>query len=263
MKNRFEAALAIIREAGNLAHGYFNNRDTLRVESKGLQDLVSQADVETEKLIRIRINSLFPGDAFLGEETGRTTHTSGQGIWVVDPIDGTQPFIVGLSCWCVSIAYVEDGKLQFGMVYAPARGELFAGGLVHPATLNGIPLAPRLAASLRDGLTCTGYSPKSTVDEFLPAFEAVLRAGGMFFREGSGALSLCYVAAGRLIAFYEPLIQSYDCLGAVAVIQAAGLKTNDFLANDGLWKGGWLIAASPAVYAELERMTGYALTSSR
>lgn len=66
----------------------------------------------------------------------------------------------------------------------------------------------------RDGPTCTGYSPKSGPDDFLPAFERFLRAGGMFYRDGSGAIGLCYVAAGRLIAFFEPLIKSWDCLGA-------------------------------------------------
>jgi myo-inositol-1(or 4)-monophosphatase len=262
MKDRFETCLAIIREAGECALRYFNNRDSLQVESKGLQDLVSQADVETEKLIRARLNEYFPQDAFFGEETGRTEYAEGQGIWVVDPIDGTQPFILGLSCWCVSIAFVQNNKLQFGMVYAPARNELFAGGISHAATLNGAPLHPRHAKSLRDGMTGTGYSPKCSVDEFIPAFEKLLRAGGMFFREGSGALGLCYVAAGRLIAFYEPVIKSYDCLGAVAVIHAAGLTTNDFLANDGLWKGNWLIAGSAAVYQELKEITGYRSSGS-
>lgn len=255
--DRFEFGLELIREAGALALGYFNNRETLKVESKGVQDLVSQADVETEKLIRARIAARFPEDAFFGEETGRTEYAPEQGIWVVDPIDGTQPFIVGLSCWCVSIAFVQDGKLEFGMVYAPARDELFAGGSRHPATLNGKCLTPRHASSLRDGMTGAGYSPKSTVAEFLGPFEKLLRAGGMFFREGSGALSLCYVAAGRLIAFYEPVIKSYDCLGAIAVIHAAGLKTNDFLAHDGLWHGNWVIAGSTPVYEEILALTGY------
>ena len=66
--------------------------------------------------------------------------TPGQGIWVVDPIDGTQPFILGMTSWCVSIGFMQDGVIQFGMVYAPARDELFAGGRGMPATLNGKPI---------------------------------------------------------------------------------------------------------------------------
>jgi myo-inositol-1(or 4)-monophosphatase len=107
------------------------------------------------------------------------------------------------------------------------------------------------AQHINQGLVGAGYSPKKGPDVFLPAFELFLRRGGMFHREGSGALSLCYVAAGRLIGFFEPLIMSWDCLGAIAVIEAAGLKTNDFLAGDGLFKGNPIIAGNAAVFAQL------------
>jgi myo-inositol-1(or 4)-monophosphatase len=254
---RFNAGLAIIREAGELALGYFNNRAALSVTSKGLQDVVSEADVETEKLIRSRLEELFPSDAFMGEETGRSDFAEEQGIWVVDPIDGTQPFVSGLRTWCVSMAYVRNGAVRFGMVFAPALGELYAGGKAFPATLNGLAITPRHVASIRDGIVGTGYSPKSGVDQFLPPFERLLRAGGTFSRNGSGALALCTVATGGLVGYFELLINSWDCLGAIAVIHAAGLKTNDFFARDGLWKGNWLIAGGPAVYEELRVITGF------
>ena len=128
--------MTLIAEAGALALGYFRDLPSLTVKNKGPQDVVSEADLNTELLIKARIAEAFPQDAFLGEETGVTAFAPGQGIWVVDPIDGTQPFISGLSSWCVSIAYVRDNQVQFGMVFAPVRGELFAGGAGHPATLN-------------------------------------------------------------------------------------------------------------------------------
>lgn len=87
--------------------------------------MASEADMNTEVLIKTRLAASWPQDAFLGEETGMTDFAEGQGIWVVDPIDGTQPFISGMSSWCVSIAFMMHGKLQFGMVYAPERNELF------------------------------------------------------------------------------------------------------------------------------------------
>jgi myo-inositol-1(or 4)-monophosphatase len=93
-----------------------------------------------------------------------------------------------------------------------------------------------------------------TPDEFLPMFGRFLKSGGMFCRDGSGALALCYVACGRLLGYIEPHINSWDCLGAIAVIHAAGLKTNDFLANDGLNKGNHLLAGNETVYAELEKI---------
>ena len=112
LEERFRLGLEVIRDAGELAHGYFNAREKLSVQTKGPQDLASEADLNTELLIRDRITKAFPEDAFLGEETPPTAYEDGQGIWVVDPIDGTQPFICGMSCWCVSIAFVRNGRLR-------------------------------------------------------------------------------------------------------------------------------------------------------
>jgi myo-inositol-1(or 4)-monophosphatase len=246
-----------VQEAGKTALGYFNARDQLTVQNKGPQDLASEADLNTELLIRERLSKAFPQDAFLGEETQPTAYTAGQGIWVVDPIDGTQPFILGMTSWCVSIGFMLDGVIQFGMVYAPARDELFAGGRNIPATLNGKPIRVSPSKSVREGITYAGYSPKSGPADFLPGFTRLLERGGMFYRDGSGALGLCYVAAGRLVGFFEPLIKSWDALGAIAVCEGAGAKVSDFLADDGLFKGNSLIVAPPAVYGEIaEIVTG-------
>lgn len=255
MTDRFAFAIDLIREAGALAQSYFRNLSALTIKSKGLQDMASEADLNTELLIKNRLAAAFPQDAFLGEETGVTDFAPGQGIWVVDPIDGTQPFISGMSSWCVSIAFVRDGAVQFGMVYAPEREELFAGGRGIPATLNGEPVKRHPGKSLREGITGTGYSPRVTPEAFLRPFEALIREGGMFFRDGSGALNLSYVASGRLLGYFEPHINSWDCLGAIAVIEAAGLKVNDFLADDGLTKGNRIVAGVPEVYEDLLRLS--------
>lgn len=248
---RYAFALDLVREAGDHANGYLANREALTVKNKGPQDLASEADLATEVLIRGRIEARFPEDGFLGEETGATEFTEGQGIWVVDPIDGTQPYVSGLSSWCVSIGFVRGGEILFGMVYAPGRGELFAGGRGFPATLNGAPVARHAGRSIREGITGFGHSARLKPEEFLPLFGRFIEGGGMFYRDGSGALTLCYVAAGRLLGYIEPHINSWDCVGALAVIEAAGLRTSDFLAGDGLRKGNWLIAGVPGVYEEL------------
>jgi myo-inositol-1(or 4)-monophosphatase len=214
--------------------------------------MASEADVSTELLIRRRLGKHFPNDGFLGEETGASEIEADGGIWVVDPIDGTQPYVSGLSSRCVSIAFVRGGALFFGMVYAPGRGALFAGGVGFAPTLNEAPVGRHAGRSIREGITGVGYSPRVTPAEFLPVLSRLLERGGMFYRDGSGALTLCYVAAGRLIGYIEPHINSWDCLGALAVVQAAGLRTNDFLGGDGLRKGNWLIAGNEPVYAELE-----------
>src|SRR5215469_12810109 len=134
---RYKFATDLIKDAGTLALDYFHRLGTLTIKQKGEQDMASEADVNVEMLIRNRLQSRFPEDAFLGEETGRTEFSTEQGVWVVDPIDGTQPFINGLAGWCVSIAFVLNGTLEMGLVYGPARGELFQGRRGQPATLNG------------------------------------------------------------------------------------------------------------------------------
>jgi myo-inositol-1(or 4)-monophosphatase len=105
--SRYALSLQLIREAGDFAYDYFRRRESLTIKSKGRQDMASEADLNTELLIRDRLAAAFPQDDFLGEETGHTELARRQGLWVVDPIDGTQPFISGLSGWCVSIAFVS------------------------------------------------------------------------------------------------------------------------------------------------------------
>lgn len=257
LDRRFVFAQELIREAGALALDFFRRVETLTVASKGLQDVVSEADVAVEKLIRTRLMETFPEDAFFGEESGRSAFAPGQGIWVVDPIDGTQPFVCGMSGWCVSIAFVEGGVNRMGFVNAPARDELFAGGAGRGATLNGRPIHVRNAASVREGLVALGYSTRRPPSDLLPVFQRVLESGGMFYRDGSGALALAYVACGRLIGYAESHINSYDCLGAMGVIEGAGGQVSDFLAGDSLFAGNWLVAASPELYPSLLDLARY------
>jgi myo-inositol-1(or 4)-monophosphatase len=249
---RFEIARSIILEAGALANDYFSRLDALTIKSKGAHDLVSEADLNTELLIRDALAKHFPDDAFLGEETGPGAYEKGRGIWVVDPIDGTQPFLSGMPNWCVSIAYVFDGKLEFGLVFDPPSDELFTGGRGFPATLNGRPIAPHPGANLSAGLVSIGFSPKSPHEFLFSSLTQLLRQSGMFFRNGSGALSLAYVACGRLLGHVEPHMNSWDCLGAIAVIEAAGGRVNEFLIGDALLKGNRVVAGSAAVFEQLQ-----------
>jgi len=256
--DRFDFAQTLIIEAGNLALQYFANVTELSVISKGGQDMVSEADLAVEALIRERLMTAYPSDAYLGEETGHAHGSSDSGIWVVDPIDGTQPFLSGLSSWCISIAYVRSNDVLLGMVNNPAAGQLFIGGLGRTAELNGRPIAPREAHSLGDGLTFLGCNPRLRPEQVVPVLDRLLRAGGMFVRSGSGALGLCDVACGRLIGYVEAHINSWDCLGAVAVCTSAGARVSDYLSNDGLLQGGPIVASSPQVYDQLVAVLGAA-----
>ncbi|HBJ46693.1 MAG TPA: inositol monophosphatase, partial [Deltaproteobacteria bacterium] len=118
IQQRFHAAQVLVRDAGLYALQWFRKLDSLKTEKKGPQDLVSKADREVEKMIRERLQTLFPEDGFLGEESG-TRNLDAEGIWIVDPIDGTICFLNGLSSWCVSIAFVVKNQIEIGLIYAP------------------------------------------------------------------------------------------------------------------------------------------------
>jgi len=254
--DRYAFATELIRDAGEVALDYFRRVSTLTVNSKGVQDVVSEADVAVEVLIKERIAATYPSDAFLGEETGHADFPGSTGIWVVDPIDGTQPFVSGLRSWCVSIAYVRAGRVELGFVNSPAAEELFVGRRGGAATLNGAPITPHAGTSLLDGLVYVGASPRVTAEQVVPMVDRLLRAGGMFVRSGSGALGLCDVACGRLLGYVEPHINTWDCLGAIAVLEAAGCRVDYGDAAAELLHGGPIVAGPPGVFDQLVSLTG-------
>jgi myo-inositol-1(or 4)-monophosphatase len=258
-QERFDFAKDLIIEAGDLALQYFGNLTGLSIMSKGARDMVSEADLAVENLIKERLLSHYPNDAYLGEETGHVSAGDDSGIWVVDPIDGTQPFLSGLRTWCISIAYVRSNEVQLGMVNNPAAAELFTGGMGRSAELNGRPIAPREVTSVVDGLTYVGCNPRLRPEQVVPVLDRLLRAGGMYFRSGSGALGLCDVACGRLIGYLEAHINSWDCLGAIGVCTSAGARVSDYLGEGSVLGGGRIIAGSPGVFDQLVEVLGEAL----
>jgi len=255
LQERFDFGAALIEEAGALAMSYFERVDSLKVKDKGPQDVVSEADVEVENLIRTRLEERFPTDAFFGEESGHGKVADAEGIWVVDPIDGTQPFVNGMNSWCVSIGYLREGTPELGFVIAPAQGDLYVGRRGHGATLNGREIFVSNATSLDEGITFVGYSPRITPDDILPVLDRLLRQGGMFIRNGSGTLGLCFVGCGRILGYVEPHLNSWDAVAALAIIEAAGGRFNsDFLAGDGLLTGNPIVAGPPKLYPALARL---------
>lgn len=262
IQSRYTFAQALAREAGERAHRYFQNLDQIVVESKGTQDEVSIADRETEVFIRARIAEAFPDDGILGEEGGDDRNGK-HIIWVIDPIDGTACFVNNMFSWCVSIAVAVDGVPSIGAVFDPNAKELFH-ALSHKfgggaAFVNDKPIHVKDVADFKGGVLGVGFSHRSQPDEFTPFMHTLLSSGGMFIRNGSGALMLCYVAAGRLIGYYEPHINSWDCLAAIVIVEAAGGRCNDFLANDGMSKGNPILAAGKTLYPTLVHATGKAI----
>ncbi len=255
LQERYAFAQGLAREAGRLAYDFYKRRAELAIESKGLQDVVSIADKKVEELIRGQLEERFPEDGFLGEETGASVGGApGQAVWVVDPIDGTSCFLGGMPTWCVSIALLLDSEIEIGVIYDPNVDELYAARRGGGTFLNDVrqPVPP--ATSVKDGLFGTGFSHRSRPEDIVPFIEGLLCDGGMFMRNGSGALMLAYVAVGRLVGYYEPHINSWDCLAGLLLVREAGGWTCDFLADDGLHRGNVCAAAAPAVAQKVRHL---------
>lgn len=252
---RTALATRLIAEAGRLALDHFGNLDALQVETKrDGQDAVSDADRAVEDLIRSAIAEAFPEDGLLGEERGATPGTSGW-LWIIDPIDGTSPFLAGLHDWCISIAAMKDGEAEIGLILQPATGELYSAVRGSGATLNGRAIRVAEHARIDDTLLGVGANSRVPREHVADFVEALLGAGGMFYRNGSGALMLAYVAAGRLCGYYEPHINAWDCMAGLLLIREAGGWTADY-PTDGpaLAAGGPVLACPAGIRDELSRI---------
>ena len=244
----------IVRAAAATALGFFRERDALAVESKGLQDWVSQADREVEREIRDALAEAFPADGIVGEEHGRVAGTSGF-TWVIDPIDGTTNFVNGLPAWCVVLAGVADRRTVVAHVRDPVTGESFAARRAHGATLDGQPIRAADVDSLASGTLGVGHSTRVGADATLALLDALLRADGLFHRSGSGALDLARVAAGHLIGYCEPHMNAWDCLASLLLIEEAGARVQPFDMESMLGRGGRVVAAAPGVYEAVVAMS--------
>ncbi len=247
LNSRVEVTHQVIREAGIVAKQFFLDRDKLQVETKSEpQDVVSMADRDVEEMIRGGIRQHFPDDGFLGEEFGLESGTS-DWLWVIDPIDGTSCFLNGMHAWCISIAITYRGIPVAGVVLDPNADELFSASQGQGTFVNGVPVSCHKASSLELGVMGVGTSHRASPKACVGFLEKLLDKGGMFVRNGSGALMISYVAAGRLIGYYEPHINAWDCLAGIVLVQEAGGWANNFLEGDGLLSGNPILVSAPGV----------------
>ena len=252
LQDRFDLARTLAVEAGAKALAFFNARDRLVIETKAdPHDVVSIADREVEELIRSRIAAAFLDDAVLGEEFGVTAGSSGF-TWVIDPIDGTSPFVNGMPSWCVSIAVLHGEKIAIGVIYAPCFDELYAAAEGLGATLNGKTLKLDATRTIRNAVTGIGANNHVTPARVAGIVEKLLDCGGNFIRNGSGALMLAYVAAGRLVGYYEPYMHAWDCLAGYCLVKEAGGWHHPFpVKGEELTKGAPVLAAAEGAVTDL------------
>jgi myo-inositol-1(or 4)-monophosphatase len=253
LAQRAALAEAVAREAAALAMGYFGDRARLDIRSKGLRDHVTAADHAVEALIRGRIAHAFPGDGFLGEESGGTPAPL---LWVVDPIDGTTNFARGLPQFAVSIAFCVGETPMIGVVAEPAAGAVYAALRGGGAFRNGTQVRAAATVDLAQSLVEFGYTEQRSATANLALMRRLVNAGCDVRLVGSAALGLARVAEGRVDGYCELHLKSWDVLAGMLLVAEAGGRTNDFLADDGLMRGNPMLAAAPSIARPLARIMG-------
>jgi myo-inositol-1(or 4)-monophosphatase len=256
---RLEFAIDLARRAGDIAARHFAAFEALDVEQKGYQDLVSNADREVEAFIRAEIARTFPGDGIVGEEEAATRGSSGW-VWVIDPIDGTGNFVRGIPCWCVAIAIARSGEAVAAVTRDPIAGETFHALKGGGAFVNGRTMRTAAATSMSEGSVGVGLSNRRDMRHAVRLVSEIVDRGGLFQRNGSGALSLAYVAAGRLLAYGEEHMNAWDCLGGLLMVKEAGGCVHEPEAATTIEEGTVVIASCPGLYDVVSSACGRAFT---
>lgn len=202
-----------------------------QIRHKGAIDLVTEADLASEKAILDIVRREFPEIAVMAEESSSDYSATMTGAaWVIDPLDGTTNFAHGFPHFAVSIGYAVDGVPLAGVIYCPMRDELFYGCRGKGAWLNSNRIRVSTAADLLHSLVGTGfpYDVHGTLPKVLQTLERVLPKVQDIRRAGAAALDLAYVACGRLDGFWEMNLKPWDTAAGALLVEEAGGRLTDF-----------------------------------
>lgn len=214
-----------VREAGGVLMEYW--RAPRDVRRKGRIDLVTNADLALEEMLKERLSGIFPQAVFLAEESVTTEDLNGplQGpTWIIDPLDGTTNFVHGFPFVAISVALWDRGEVHLGLVHLPVLDELFHAGLGVGTRLNGAAVCVSRTTDLENALVATGfpYSVRDHLSPILSWMETVLANTQGVRRAGSAAIDLAYTAAGRFDAFYEIQLKPWDTAAGSLLVREAG-----------------------------------------
>ncbi|MEW6439526.1 MAG: inositol monophosphatase family protein [bacterium] len=224
MKAVLRLARLAAREAGRIVLG---KHAELSVMHKGnaSHNLVTTADLEAEEAILERVRRRFPGHAFLTEEQHPEFTREAPDLWIVDPLDGTNNYAHRFPHFCVSIAYARHGEVLAGAVFDPVRKEMFTALHGGGAFLNGKKIETSSCADLAHALVTTGfyYDRGEVMERTLGGIRALFHAGVQGIRRtGSAALDLCWLACGRMDAYFEYELSVWDYAAGMLIVREAG-----------------------------------------
>jgi myo-inositol-1(or 4)-monophosphatase len=247
-----ELAIRLARGAGEIQRARYETK--LKIETKsGPIDLVTEVDRECEALIVNGIQDARPADAILAEEGGSVERDDASWRWVVDPLDGTVNYAHGFPRFCVSIGAEYRGERQVGVVYDPLLDEMFSAVRGQGAFLGERRLAVSERSALGESLVATGFAydiHRSDTDN-LEQFQRMIKSARGLRRDGSAALDLCYVACGRLDAYWELKLKPWDVAAGLLILSEAGGHASNFSGGPCPASGVELASSNGRVHEEM------------
>jgi myo-inositol-1(or 4)-monophosphatase len=242
-------AMELARAGGDVLKHYMTREKQVALKSRA--NLVTIADKESEALIIRKINERYPQHAVLAEESGASG--SGEGKWIIDPLDGTTNFAHQYPFFCVSIGFEQRGEILCGAVYDPVRDEMFSGGRGLGSFVNGQRLKVSDVEKLGSGLLLTGfpYGVREKIELAMNQFEAFIIESQAVRRGGSAALDLCYLAMGRCDGFWELDLHAWDTAAGCVIVEEAGGLVTDFKGRAFSVYGKDILASNGKIHEEM------------
>lgn len=243
-----DVACSAAESASRVLLEYWENARANRVEEKSTYDLVSEADRKSEQVIRKTLLRAFPNHRVLGEEEGESGE--GEMEWIIDPLDGTNNFVMGYPCWSISIGFRENRRMTVAAIRNPLTGDLFTAQAGRGAHLNGTPVRVREPGQAGRAFLATGFPfrRREHLSSYLNMFQRFFSISRGIRRAGSAALDLAFVGSGIFNGFFEYSLSLWDFAAGVLIIQEAGGKVTDFEGTDRFWETGNLLAGAPATH---------------
>jgi myo-inositol-1(or 4)-monophosphatase len=241
----------LAREAGAILRAGYSKEH--QVNYKGVIDLVTEVDHESEAFLLGEIQGKYPDHHIFAEESG-IIQGNDEHIWFVDPLDGTVNYAHHIPIFSVSIAYASHGQLMLGVVYEPMRDEMFAAERGRGARMNGASIHVSAATELQRSLLVTGfpYDAWNTRQDNFDNFTHFGKLTQGVRRLGSAALDLCYVAAGRFDGFWELALKPWDiAAGGLIAEEAGAIVTNVHGDKNYMSSPQSVVAAAPGIHGRI------------
>jgi len=244
--------IELARRAGDVLMEHYRplrRPDIVHRKSDEVRNLVTAADLESEKLIVAEIRAAFPEHGIAAEE-GSGGDTDREYVWHVDPLDGTVNFAHCHPFFSVSIGLAQNGRPLLGVVYAPILRETWAGHAETGSTLNGEPISVSATDELIESVIATGFpygrneAPKHNVDNF----QTMIFLARGIRRAGAASLDFCFVAGGRLDGFWELSLSSWDMAAGAAILLGAGGRVTNFAGEPNILDAGNVVASNGRIH---------------